>query len=177
MGSTAAETEAVLIEAVLKDVVPDDKHTQECIQSEAPRQKVTLTQPVYLGLNEVTQAEDEKMMGVNPSHFAPLGAGKEAVAWLETIDHPVEWLSWNDAAEFCLKLSKQEKLKPFYFREGGTITSLDGTGYRLPSEAEWEFACRAGLQQSTGLATGTKTWCGQGGSAETPVTARMRRAS
>ena len=152
MGSTAFEIEAVLIEAAFKDVVPDDKHMQECIKSEAPRHKVILTQPVYLGVNEVTQAEYEKVMGVNPSHFAPLGAGKEAVAGLETIDHPVEWLSWNDAAEFCVKLSKQEKLKPFYFREGETITPLDGTGYRLPSEAEWEFACRAG--------TATKYWIG-----------------
>ncbi|QDU21949.1 bifunctional serine/threonine-protein kinase/formylglycine-generating enzyme family protein [Urbifossiella limnaea] len=147
MGSTAEE-----IAAALKDVSPDDKHWQECIQSEAPQHKVILTQPIYLGVNEVTQAEYEKVMGVNPSHFAPLGMGKEAVAGLETAEHSVETVSWNDAAEFCAKLSKQEKLKPFYFRAGETITPLDGTGYRLPSEAEWEFACRAG--------TATKYWIG-----------------
>ncbi len=67
MGSTPEE-----IAAALKDVDPSDKHWQECIQSEAPQHKVILTQPVYLGVNEVTQAEYEKvMMGVNPSHFAP----------------------------------------------------------------------------------------------------------
>ncbi len=146
MGSTEAE-----IEAALKEV-GEDKHWRECIRSEAPQHKVLLTQPIYLGVNEVTQAEYEQVMGVNPSHFAPMGAGKEAVAGLETADHPVEMVSWNDAAEFCAKLSKQEKLKPFYFRAGETITPLDGTGYRLPSEAEWEFACRAG--------TATKYWIG-----------------
>jgi serine/threonine protein kinase/formylglycine-generating enzyme required for sulfatase activity len=113
---------------------------------------VILTHPIYLGVHEVTQAEYEKVMGVNPSHFAPLGMGKESVAGLNTTEHPVEMVSWNDAAEFCAKLSQQEKLKPFYLREGETITPLDGTGYRLPSEAEWEFACRAG--------TPTKYWIG-----------------
>ena len=146
MGSTAEE-----IAAALKDV-GENKHWQECIQSEAPQHKVILTQPIYLGVNEVTQAEYEKVMGSNPSHFAPMGAGKEAVTGLETADHPVEMVSWNDAAEFCAKLSQQEKLKPFYFRAGETITPLDGTGYRLPSEAEWECACRAG--------TATKYWIG-----------------
>jgi len=146
MGSTPEE-----IAAALKEV-GEDKHWQECIQSEAPQHKVILTQPIYLGVNEVTQAEYEKVMGVNPSYFAPMGMGKEAVAGLETAEHPVETVSWNDAAEFCAKLSKQEKLKPFYFRGGETITPLDGTGYRLPSEAEWEFACRAG--------TATKYWIG-----------------
>ncbi|MEI8383380.1 MAG: formylglycine-generating enzyme family protein, partial [Planctomycetota bacterium] len=146
MGSTPDE-----IAAALKDV-GEDKHWQECIKSEAPQHKVILTQPIYLGVNEVTQAEYEKVMGSNPSYFAPMGMGKEAVAGLETADHPVETVSWNDAAEFCAKLSKQEKLNPFYFRSGETITPLDGTGYRLPSEAEWEFACRA--------STATKYWIG-----------------
>ncbi len=149
MGSTAAE-----IEAALKDV-GEDKHWQECIKSEAPQHKVILTQPIYLGINEVTQAEYEKMMGTNPSNFAPTGTrkdAKDAVAGMDTSSHPVEMVSWNDVAEFCAKLSQQEKLKPFYFRASETITPLDGTGYGLPSEAEWEFACRAG--------TATKYWIG-----------------
>jgi formylglycine-generating enzyme required for sulfatase activity len=112
---------------------------------------VILTQPVYLSVNEVTQAEYEKVMGLNPSHFAPAGMGKAAVAGIETTNHPVEMMSWNDAAEFCAKLSKQEKLKPFYSRDGETITPLDGTGYRLPSEAERESACRAGTVTKYGI--------------------------
>ena len=145
MGSTTAE-----IEAALKDV--DQNQWQEYIQSEAPQHKVVLTQPLYLGMNEVTQAEYVKVMGTNPSHFAPLGKGKDVVAGMATTNHPVEMVCWNDAAEFCAKLSQQEKLEPFYFRDGETILQLSGTGYRLPSEAEWEFACRAG--------TATKYWIG-----------------
>jgi len=145
MGSTTAE-----IEAALNDV--DQNQWQEYIQSEAPQHKVVLTQPIYLGMNEVTQAEYAKVMGTNPSHFAPLGKGKDVVAGMATTNHPVEMVCWNDAAEFCAKLSQQEKLEPFYFRDGETILQLSGTGYRLPSEAEWEFACRAG--------NATKYWIG-----------------
>ncbi|MFO1041724.1 MAG: SUMF1/EgtB/PvdO family nonheme iron enzyme [Planctomycetaceae bacterium] len=147
MGSTPEE-----IGEVLKQIDPNDKPWVERINSESPRHKVILTQPFYLGVNEITQAEYEKVMSVNPSHFASTGMGKAAVAGIQTANHPVENVNWNDAAEFCIKLSQQEKLKPFYLRDQETITPMDGTGYRLPSEAEWEFACRAG--------TGTKFWIG-----------------
>ncbi len=146
MGSTPEE-----IEAVLK-LAAEDKNWQEWIKSEGPRHKVVLTQAVYLSVSEVTQEEWEAVMKTNPSHFAATGMGKEAVANLETGMHPVEMVSWNDAAEYCSKLSQQEQLKPFYFRGGETVTPLDGTGYRLPTEAEWEFACRAG--------TASKYWIG-----------------
>ncbi len=138
MGSTPAEIEEALKTA------GDNRQWQDVIRSEGPQHKTILTQPFYLGLNEVTQADYEKVMGKNPSWFAPTGYGKDQVAGLDTTNHPVESLSWNDAAEFCAKLSQQEHLKPFYVRDGETVKMLDGTGYRLPTEAEWEFACRAG---------------------------------
>jgi formylglycine-generating enzyme required for sulfatase activity len=146
MGSTAAEIEAA------RGTIGEDSHWQVYIQSEAPQHKVILKRPIYLGVNEVTQAEYEIVIGANPSHFARTGMGREAVAGMETANHPVEMVSWNDAAEFCVRLSQQEKFKPVYFRVGETIRLLDGNGYRLPSEAEWEFACRAG--------TATKYWAG-----------------
>ena len=81
--------------------------------------EVTLTQPFKMGVHEVTQAQYEKVMGVNPSGFR--GA-----------DNPVEKVSWNDAVEFCRKLSELPAEK------------AAGNVYRLPTEAEWEYACRAG---------------------------------
>ncbi|MDG1897174.1 MAG: formylglycine-generating enzyme family protein [Fuerstiella sp.] len=125
---------------------------QEQIQSEGPQHKVIHTQPVYVGVTEVTQTQYEQVMGINPSHFSATGEGKDVVAGLETGNHPVEMVSWNDAAEFCAKLSQREQLKPFYSRSGETVTPLEGTGYRLPTEAEWESACRAG--------TTTRFWSG-----------------
>lgn len=126
MGSTAAE-----IDAALQVADPDDTHWQECIRSEAPQHQVILTQPIYLSVHEVTQAEYEKVMGTNPSHFAPLGMGTEAVAGMKTTQHPIEMASWTDAADFCARLSEREALER-------------GQGYRLPTEAAWEFACQAG---------------------------------
>ncbi len=67
MGGTADE-----IEAALKGL-DESNLWQEIIKSEAPQHKAILTQPIYLGVNEVTQAEYEKVMGANPSHFAPMG--------------------------------------------------------------------------------------------------------
>ncbi|MFH0964648.1 MAG: formylglycine-generating enzyme family protein [Planctomycetota bacterium] len=81
---------------------------------EVPVHKVSITKPFYMGVTEVTQTQWKAVMGDNPSHF-------------EGDDRPVEQVSWNDASAFCRKLSEKE-----------------GATYRLPTEAEWEYACRAG---------------------------------
>jgi len=89
---------------------------------EKPVHTVRLTKPFWMAKTEVTQAQYEQVMGSNPSRFK--GA-----------DLPVESVSWNDAMEFCRKLTALE-------RQAGRLP--EGFEYTLPTEAQWEYACRAG---------------------------------
>lgn len=93
---------------------------------------VRITKPFYLGVYEVTQQEYERVMGTNPSFFSAAGGGKERVMGLDTGRFPVDSVSWDDAVEFCRKLSELPEEK-----QAGRV-------YRLPTEAQWEYACRAG---------------------------------
>jgi formylglycine-generating enzyme required for sulfatase activity len=87
----------------------------------------------YLGAHEVTQRQYREVMGKNPSYFSASGEGKDLLEGVDTASFPVEQVSWKDAAEFCKRLNAMaDKNKP-----GGWV-------YRLPREAEWEYACRAG---------------------------------
>ena len=100
--------------------------------AEKPQHQVRITRPFFLGIHEVTQGQYQAVMGENPSQFK----GSD--------DLPVEQVSWLDAVLFCNKLSEQEKKTPFYRINGREVTIAGGNGYRLPTEAEWEYACRAG---------------------------------
>jgi formylglycine-generating enzyme required for sulfatase activity len=95
---------------------------KEADDSEKPQHKVRITKPFYIGKYPVTQGEWEKLMGNNPSYSQK--AGKKA---------PVETVSWNDCQEFIKKLGKKE-----------------GKTYRLPTEAEWEYAARGGSTSLVG---------------------------
>jgi uncharacterized protein (TIGR02996 family) len=99
---------------------------------EGPQHEVEITRPFYLGTYPVTQEEYLRLTGANPSHFAVSGPGVKAVTGLDTRRFPVERVSWDDAQEFCRRLSAL----PAEQQAGRT--------YRLPTEAEWEYACRAG---------------------------------
>ncbi|MFV1964665.1 MAG: SUMF1/EgtB/PvdO family nonheme iron enzyme, partial [Pirellulaceae bacterium] len=121
-----------------------DQPAIDRIPSEAPQHRVRLTKPFYLAMHEVTQEQYQRVMGANPSHFSSSGDGKDQVAGQFTHRHPVETVSWFDGVSFCNKLSALQKRRPCYVTSGSSVIRVPGNGYRLPSEAEWEYACRAG---------------------------------
>jgi formylglycine-generating enzyme required for sulfatase activity len=129
MGSSKEEQDAVL------QLIGDDekKEAESWLRGEQ-QHEVEITKAYYLGCYEVTQAQYQKVMGNNPSHFSATGEGKDKVKDQDTGGFPVEMVSWHDAVKFCEKLSALEEEK-----KAGRV-------YRLPTEAEWEHACRAGTR-------------------------------
>jgi formylglycine-generating enzyme required for sulfatase activity len=124
MGSTKEQIDNLL------RLFPDCK--REWFDAEQPQHPVKITRPFLLGAYPVTQGQYQAIVGGTPSHFK----GSDTL--------PVEQVSWLDAIAFCNKVSEREKRTPFYRIEGSNVTIVGGNGYRLPTEAEWEYACRAG---------------------------------
>ena len=115
--------------------------------SDEMQHEVTLSKSYFLGVYEVTQDQYGKVMGNNPSLFK--GA-----------KNPVENFSWDDAVSFCKKLSEMPEEK------------AAGREYRLPTEAEWEYACRAGSSKAysfgeTAESLGEYAWFGVGSAVTT----------
>ncbi len=96
---------------------------QDRFIDEGPQTTVTLSRPFFMGLRPVTQAEYQSVTAVNPSFFT----GNSS--------RPVEQVTWSDATNYCSLLTQRERL-------AGRIAV--GWKFRLPTEAEWEYACRAG---------------------------------
>jgi formylglycine-generating enzyme required for sulfatase activity len=116
---------------------------------EGPQHEVTISKPLYMGATEVTQAQYEAVMGTNPSKF-------------KGPTNPVEMVSWDEAAEFCRRLSEKTRKT-----------------FRLPTEAEWEYAYRAGSKTrfpfgDSESALGDYAWYGSNSGGKTNPVAQKK---
>jgi hypothetical protein len=124
---------------------PKDEKGREPFDKGAEKQhEVEITTEFWLGVHEVTQREFKDVMGYNPSFFSADGMGDPSVQYLakpaggkdrvpvDTSAFPVENVSWQEARDFCDRLSQRDEEKRLRRK------------YRLPTEAEWEYACRGG---------------------------------
>ncbi|MBI4662682.1 MAG: formylglycine-generating enzyme family protein [Verrucomicrobia bacterium] len=122
--------------------------------AEGPQHWVNFASGFWMGKYEVTQGEYLTLMGENPSHAD------------EGPDRPVEMVSWHDAVEYCARLTARE-------RAAGHMPG--GCVYRLPTEAEWEYACRAGSNSAYSFGEDHATlsqyawWAENGGPSPHPV--------
>ncbi len=166
MGSTDEQVEAALKVA---EEIKADQYTKDRIQkSERSQHKVVLTKPLLMGTTEVTvgqfkqfaaassyqteaEKEELKAKAAPPPPTTPDQPPPKPIqtylnpGYVVADDSPAAVITWNDAVAYCNWLSTQEKLDPCYRPDGNTWQAWPGkSGYRLPTEAEWEYACRAG---------------------------------
>jgi sulfatase modifying factor 1 len=103
-------------------------------EDERPAHSVTISRSFYMSKYEATQKQWREVIGTNPSKF-------------KGDDLPVENVTWYDVVEYCNRLSGREGLTPCYSGSGANITcDFSANGYRLPTEAEWEYAARGGTR-------------------------------
>ncbi|HEX3654902.1 MAG TPA: SUMF1/EgtB/PvdO family nonheme iron enzyme [Pirellulales bacterium] len=148
------------------EIAPTDKY-YSLLAEEMPQHKVTISQPFLMGSTEVTVAQFRKFVEASKyiTEAEKHGSGNSGERTLSdkvqdadkgrnwknpgyatTDDTAVTHITWNDAVAYCAWLSEQEQRRPPYRTDGkgGWLIVASGDGYRLATEAEWEYACRAG---------------------------------
>ena len=142
---------------MMRSCIEEERIEEERASNNEEQYQVTISKDYFLGVTEVTQGQYEQVMGTNPSRFQ---GNKVQV---DRSNLPVEQVSWEDAVEFCKKLSDLPEE-----RKAGRV-------YRLPTEAEWEYACRAGSRSFYSFGASSKSlgdyawFVGNGGLQTHPV--------
>jgi len=132
-------------------------------RDETPLHRVEITRPFWIGVHPVTQEQYAAVMGKNPSQFRKGGRRAKDVKGLDTRRFPVEGMTCADTETFCRKL--------------GEVPAEKGRTYRLPSEAMWEYACRAGGQPGLRFHFGQKMTSDEGNIDGTSPNYRARVSS